>query len=150
MIVRRCLAGGLLGLALPLLAAAPSPSPVPSPNPSPLETPAIVAPASIPSPELAAKARAEFDAWQRGKIDLNRYFPAARAQLSNATVTDISTQVLKPLGALSSFTQLRKTTYHGMSLYVFRAVCANGAVDQMISWDDTGHILFILFRRPQA
>jgi hypothetical protein len=99
---------------------------------------------------LAARARAEFAAWQDGKIDLDRYLPASRGQFGPTTVTDISTQVLKPLGTLTSFTQIRRTTYHGMSLYVFRAVCANGAVDQMISWDDAGRIVFVLFRRPQT
>jgi hypothetical protein len=106
--------------------------------------------ASIPSPELAAKARAEFNAWQSGKIDLDRYLPAVRGRFGAATVTDISAHVLAPLGSLTSFTQIRRTTYEGMSLYVFRAVCANGAVEQMMSWDDAGRILFIFFRRPQA
>ncbi|HTJ26420.1 MAG TPA: hypothetical protein VMA36_09650 [Candidatus Limnocylindria bacterium] len=147
MIARRHLASGLLvGLAVPLLAAAPTPAP----SPSPVATPAMGAAASIPSPELAAKARVEFDAWQHGKVDLNRYLPAVRRQFDAMTVTDVSTHVLAPLGSLTSFTQIRRTTFQGMSLYVFRAVCANGAVDQMISWDDAGRVIFILFRRPDA
>ncbi len=111
------------------------------------------APAASPAPtatkEQTAKARAEFDAWQAGKIDLDRYVAEAKPQFSDAMVSQLSTAYLKPLGAVRSFTLTDKGPYQGMTVYAFRAACANGTIDELISWNGAGKIQFIFFRPPQ-
>ena len=94
---------------------------------------------------LLAKARGEFDAWQSGKIDLSRYIPEAAAQFTPDLVSQLSTQFLKPLGAVKTFTQLRVVTVQGAVVHVYRVVAEKGSIDEAISWDDAGKIQFIRY-----
>jgi hypothetical protein len=137
------------GAPSPSPGAAAPPSPVSSPGPaaspragaSPAATPAG---AATPDPMLP-KARGEFDAWQSGKIDLSRYIPDAAAQFTPDLVTQLSTQFLKPLGAVQTFTQLRVVTTQGAVIHVYRVVAERGSIDEAISWNDAGKIQFIRF-----
>lgn len=126
----------------------PSPSPAPTASPVAVPTPSP-APGPTPAPRISAAARAEFEAWQAGKIDLDHYFAEARVRFTDTTVKQIASQYLQPLGAVTAFTYVRQMVVSGQTLYVFRATCANGSVDELISWDSAGKIQFIYFRPPQ-
>jgi hypothetical protein len=127
----------------------PSPSPAPAAASSAAPTPAPAPAGPTPAPRISAAARAEFEAWQAGKIDLDHYIPEARARFTDTTVKQISSQYLQPLGALTTFTYVRQMVVSGQTLYVFRATCANGSAEELLSWDSAGKIQFIYFRPPQ-
>jgi hypothetical protein len=122
--------------------AASTPSPSAAATPAPPSGP-------TPAPRISAAARAEFEAWQTGKIDLNHYIPEARARFTDSTVKQISSQYLQPLGAVTAFTYVRQMVVTGQTLFVFRATCANGSADELISWDSAGKVQFIYFRPAQ-
>jgi hypothetical protein len=130
-------------------AVSPLPSASASVPASASPAPAI-SPASSPSPELAAKARAEFVAWQSAKIDSTRYIPEAKTQFTPTFVNDISSKYLKPLGTLQSITQIQKTTAQAAQIYVYRVVCDKGTMNMAISWNDAGLVQFIRFVPPQS
>jgi hypothetical protein len=162
-------------LGAPLLAAAPRPhNATPPPAPPVLSDvygiralsradtvgqasapPATAAPAATAtltpgparSPAVVSAARAEFEAWQSGKIDASRYSAYARTQFTDATVAQVS-QGLQTLGPIKTFTFVRQLTIQGMKVDVFRAACANGSFDELIAWDSAGKIPFIYFRQP--
>jgi hypothetical protein len=118
-------------------AAAPSPTPAPAMSPAP-----------TPAPAMSAAARAEFEAWQSGKIDLTHYIPEAKAQFTDSAVSQISAQYLHPLGAVKTFGYVRQMTVQGMTVYVYLATCANGSLEELISWNADGKVQFIFFRPP--
>jgi len=126
--------------------ASPGSSPAASSVPTATATPV---PGPAPSPAVVSAARAEFEAWQAGKIDLNRYIPEARAQFTDSAVGQISSQYLRPLGAVKTFSFVRQLAVQGMTVYEFRAACANGSIDELISWNSAGKVQFIFFRPPQ-
>ena len=142
-----------LAAVAPALAQTAAPSPQPSSAPSPA-SPAPAPQASPVSSAAAAanlaKARAEFEAWQNAKIDLSRYIPEAATQFTGAAVKSISDTYLKPLGAVKTFTQIRVVTTPAAVIYVYHSVCANGAMDQAISWNDAGKVQFIRFVPPAS
>jgi hypothetical protein len=173
MIVRRVLSGVILaGLAVPLFAAAPHPQeprspkdaiPVPphvmttrvfaradaagepdaSPSPDPALTPPV---ASSPSPEIAARARAELEANRSGKIDRTRYSSEMNARISDKALTDAA-DALKALGAVKSFTQVRKVTQGAVTVYVFRIQFEKPpVVEEWIAWDAAGKVDLLQFR----
>jgi len=129
----------------PALAEPPSPGPTASPA-APAASPApATSPAPPADPLLHAKARAEFDAWATGKIDLSHYIPDAAPIFTPEFVAQLSNQYLKPLGAVKTFTQVRVVTMQGARVIVYRAVCEKGSIDQAISWNDAGTIQYIRF-----
>jgi hypothetical protein len=145
--MRRVYSLAALLAAVSFTAAAHVPAlsqPSPSPAPIPSASPAAPAPPAA-TDTLLPKARAEFDAWQSGKIDLSRYVAEAAAIFTPDFVTKLSDQYLKPLGAVKSFTQLRSETVQGATLYFYRAVCDKGSIDQAISWNDAGKVQYIRF-----
>lgn len=177
MIVRRLLTGVLLtGLAAPLLAAAPHarepralPDSIPAPPPGavsrvfaraeqadPSPAPAASAepeiapvPASSVSPEVGARARAEFEANRSGRIDRTRYTADMSARISDTALAEVSA-ALKPLGAVRSFTQVRKITQGAQAVYVFRIEFDKPpAVEQAIGWNAAGKIDYLQFRQLQ-
>jgi hypothetical protein len=125
--------------------AAPSASPAPTPSATP-----TASPGPSPAPSMSASARVEFEAWQNGKIDLSHYIPEAKAQFTDTAVAQISAQYIHPLGAIKSFTYVRNMIVQGTTVYIYRAVCANGALDELISWTADGKVQFIFFRPPPA
>jgi len=172
MVVRRMLSGVLsAGLAAPLLAAAPMPVPPPGVSgsrvfaraeaePSPAATAAPSPPAadeapprpavaSTPSPEVAARARAEFEANRAGKIDRTHYTADMAARMTDASLAEVSTS-LKALGAVKSFTQVRKITQGALTLYVFRVEFEKPpVVEEAIAWNAAGKVDFLQFRTTQ-
>jgi hypothetical protein len=168
MVVRRVLSGVILGgLAAPLLAAAPLPAPppgvtgtrvfaradaepsaVPSAAPPAAAEPAPPRPAaaSTPSPEIAARARAELEANRAGKIDRTHYTADMAARMTDATLAEVSTS-LKALGAVKSFTQVRKFTQGALTLYVFRVEFEKPpVVEEAIAWNAAGKVELLQFR----
>jgi hypothetical protein len=171
--VRRLLAGVLLaGLAVPTLAAAPHPRPAPSAvinaerrlplgtgsrvfaraeaevpaAPSPEPSPSASGPAaSIPSPEIAARARAVFDANRAGKIDRSAYTPDMSAKISDAGLARVAAE-LRSLGDVKSFVQVRRIRVGSTIAYVFRIETQKPpVVEETISWDAAGKIDFLQF-----
>ncbi len=171
MVVRRMLSGVLsAGLAAPLLAAAPIPAPPPgvsgtrvfaraeaepspaataAPSPAAGEAPPPPAVASTPSPEVAARARAELEANRSGKIDRTHYTADMAARMTDASLAEVSTS-LKALGAVKSFTQIRKITQGALTLYVFRVEFEKPPiVEEAIAWNAAGKVDFLQFRTTQ-
>ena len=131
-------------------AARPAPTTAtPAPNPAssnvPVSSPSGAAHAT-PGPGTVDAARVEFLAWQDHHLDYSRYVPSAREQLNAFTVAKISLQTLKPLGKLQTIVQTGETPYNGMIVHVYRVTCEKGAIDELISWDETGKISFFYFR----
>jgi hypothetical protein len=178
MIVRRFLAGALLtGLAVPLLAAAPhpsepraprdvmrlppaarvfaraepaardaAPSPAPAAGDEPLAPPPI---ATGPSPEVAARARAVFDANRAGKIDRTQYTADMNGRITDAALAQASVE-LRSLGEVKSFTQVRKITHGPITLYVFRIELAKPPlIEQVVGWNEAGQVRYLSFGAVQ-
>ena len=172
MIVRRLFAGVvLLGLAVPALGAAPharapqsrasaaqplplgsgsrvfaradaEPPATPAPEPSPAAT---MPAASMPSPEIAARARAAFDANRAGKIDRAAYSAELNEKFTDSSLARLAAE-LRALGGVKSFTQVRKITQGAMSVYVFRIEFDKPqAIEEAIGWDASGHIDILQF-----
>ncbi len=112
--------------------------------PAPSEPPA--APTPRPTAEQMTKARAEYDDFAAGRIDRTHYSGYANSQITDKTVADVG-GVLKAMGAVKSFVPLPTTSYQGMTVYNFVVTCANGSMDELISWDDAGKIQLIYFRQ---
>lgn len=113
-------------------------------TPAPSEPPA--APTPRPTADQMAKARAEYDDFAAGRIDRTHYSGYANSQITDKTVADVG-GVLKAMGAVKSFVPLPTTSYQGMTVYNFVVTCANGSMDELISWDDAGKIQLIYFRQ---
>ncbi|HEY0614393.1 MAG TPA: hypothetical protein VGC96_07115 [Candidatus Elarobacter sp.] len=172
MIVRRVLSGVILaGLAAPLLAAAPHPAaprnpkdaiPTPphgmttrvfaradaqpepdaSPNPDATPSPPV---ATAPSPDVAARARAELEANRSGKIDRTHYTPELNARITEKILADAA-GTLRSLGAVKTFTQVRKITQGSLTLYVFRIEFEKPpVVEEAIAWNQAGKVDFLQF-----
>jgi hypothetical protein len=134
-------------------AAEPSPAPAaPAASAAPAGSGASTAPAdetpgpaSSPSAETAARARAEFEANRTGKIDRTRYTADMNARISDTALAEAAS-ALKALGAVKSFTQVRKVTQGTQVLYVFRIECEKPPViEEAIAWNAAGKIDFLQF-----
>jgi hypothetical protein len=141
MIVRRLLAGVLLaGLAVPTLGAEPPLAPSAEPSPA-ASGPA----ASIPSPEIAARARAAFEANRAGKIDRAAYSAEMSAKITDDGLAHVAVE-LRALGTVKTFVQVRKITMGALVAYVFRIESEKPfAVEETISWDAAGKIDVLQF-----
>jgi hypothetical protein len=141
MIVRRLLAGVLLaGLAVPTLAAEPAAGPSAEPSPAALRTAA-----SMPSPEIAARARAVFDANRAGKIDRAAYSTEMSAKITDAGLARVAAE-LRALGDVKNFVQVRKITVGTIVAYVFRIETEHPpVVEETISWDGAGKVDLLQF-----
>ena len=141
MIVRRLFAGVLLaGLAVPTLGADPAPAPSAEPSPA-ASGPA----ASMPSPEIAARARAVFDANRAGKIDRTAYSAEMSAKITDAGLARVAAE-LRALGDVKSFVQVRKITVGAIVAYVFRIETEHPpVVEETISWDGAGKVDLLQF-----
>jgi hypothetical protein len=123
-----------------LAQTSPSPSAAPSAAPpSELLTPAES------SPEIAQRARAEFDAHRAGKIDRSHYTPEMNGVITDARLAQAATE-LQTLGAVKNFVQVRRITNGGTSMYVFRIECTNAPVlEETIGWNAAGKVDYLSF-----
>jgi hypothetical protein len=126
--------------ALGVAQTSPSPSAAPSGAPaSELLTPAET------SPEIAQRARAEFDAHRAGKIDRSHYTPEMNGVITDARLAQAATE-LQTLGAVKNFAQVRRITNGGTSVYVFRIECENAPVlEETIGWNGAGKVDYLSF-----
>jgi hypothetical protein len=98
-----------------------------------------------PSPEIAQRARGEFEAHRAGKIDRSRYTPEMNGVITDARLAEASTE-LQTLGMVKSFVQVRRITHGGSSLYVFRIECDNApVVEETIGWNADGKVDYLAF-----
>jgi hypothetical protein len=132
----------------PLAQALPSPSPASAPASG---SPASGAPApelgtpSGPSAETALRARVEFDAHRAGKIDRSHYTAEMNQVITDARLVRASTE-LQSLGAVKTFSQVRRITHGSSSIYVFRIECENApVVEETIAWDAAGKVDYLSF-----
>lgn len=174
MIVRRTLGGVLaIGLAAPLLAAAPhdgresktwlpaQPPPglgtrvfaradggaEPSPSPGSVAAPDGPGPASVPSPEIAARARAVFDANRAGKIDRSHYSAEMNGAITDEALARVS-RSLQKLGSVKTFGQVRRITTADRVVYVFRIDFEDAtepAIEEIVAWNEAGKVDFLSF-----
>jgi len=139
MIVWRVVAAGL---AVALLGASPPPAATPAPD----DAAARPAATATVSPEIAARARVELDAARSGSVDRTHYAPEITAHLTDASVSEVSS-VLKPLGAVKSFTQVRKISQGSLILYVFKVEFEKPPIiEEAIAWNAAGKVEFLQFR----
>jgi hypothetical protein len=169
MIVRRLLAGLLLTvLAAPALASAPHPRErrpaevvqlpmtasrvIVRAEASDDAEPAAPSPgaaASTPSPEVAARARAVFEANRAGKIDRSLYTDEMNGYIDDKALAAESAQ-LTSLGDVKSFNQVRKITQGRLTVYVFRIDFVKGStIEQAVGWNVAGKIDFLQFSAPR-
>jgi hypothetical protein len=139
--LRRLLAGVLLaGLAGPMLGAAPPASPPAEPSAGPAR-PA----ATLPSPEIAARARAVFDANRSGKLDRSAFTTELNAKITGADYAHVAAE-LRALGDVRRFVQVQKITVGTTVVYVFRIECEKPpVVEETIAWDDAGKVELLQF-----
>ncbi|MBV9409399.1 MAG: hypothetical protein JO164_11295 [Candidatus Eremiobacteraeota bacterium] len=123
-----------------------SPSPAPSASPAASFSPAgSPFPASTPSAEVAAKARAVFDANRAGAIDRTQYTDAMNTIITAGALAQTAAQ-LSALGEVKRFTQVRKVTQGALTLYVFRVELAKPpAIEQAIAWGADGRVQYLSF-----
>jgi hypothetical protein len=101
--------------------------------------------ASLPSPEIAVRARAVFDANRAGKIDRSQYTDQMNGRIDDKTLASVSAQLVS-LGDVKSFNQVRKITQGPTTVYVFRIDFVNGGeIEQAIGWNAAGKIAFLQF-----
>jgi hypothetical protein len=168
MIVRRLLAGLLLtGVAAPALASAPRPHAagradvvqipatagrvfVRAQAADDAESPApnVGTAASIPSPEIAARARAVFEANRAGKIDRSQYTDEMNRYIDDKALATAAE--LTSLGEVKNFNQVRKITQGRLAVYVFRIDFVKGPpIEEAIGWTAAGKVDFLQFTAPR-
>ncbi len=98
-------------------------------------------------PAITSAARAEYERWRAGKVDLSRYSAAARAAFTDATVQQVAAG-LTSLGAPSAFVFTGKQPLPGNAgtAYIYRVNTPNGAVEYVYALDADGKIAAISFK----
>ncbi|HEX3467016.1 MAG TPA: hypothetical protein VHT05_02830 [Candidatus Elarobacter sp.] len=161
--MRRLLAGLLLtGIAAPALASGPPPR---DRHPAQIvqlpttgarvfmradatddgDAPSSGNAASMPSPEVAARARAVFDDNRAGKIDRSQYTDQVNSYINDKSLAAAASQ-LSGLGDVKSFNQVRKITQGRQVVYVFRIDFVRAApIEEVIAWNAAGKVDFLQF-----
>ena len=133
------------GAALPVaVSAQASPSPAPA-TASPAASPS---PAAI-DPAVVARAKAEFLAWQSGKIDRSHYSAAVNTGIPDATVWQIASQ-LRTFGDFVSLApQNKSAAVQGgvtLTVYDFLVTCKGGNIAYRLVINPSDKIDGIFFR----
>ena len=123
--------------------ATPSSVPTATPAASPSAQPAATT--NGESAAIRDRVKAEFAAWQSGKIDRTGYSAEALAAFTDATVANVSTQ-LKTLGAPAQFKFQNATTDRGDTIVVYRVECAKGDLRMVLVLNTENKIDGIAFR----
>jgi hypothetical protein len=141
----------VLALATCALGSASAPAgAAPTPSPSPAAVPTTGPIKHEPEdPAVSKVARAQFLAWQLGKVDRSRYTDVL-SQLISAEKIANSSQGLSRLGPLEKLEYVGRATVDGLppdnKSYVYHMVCGGGAVYMLFSLTPTGKISSMLFR----
>jgi hypothetical protein len=99
----------------------------------------------MPSLDVAARARAAFDANRAGKIDRTAYSAEMSAKITDDGLAHVAAE-LRALGNVKSFVQVRKITAGTLVAYVFRIETEKPpVVEETISWDAAGKIDLLQF-----
>lgn len=132
-------------LALAMTAGAPVAAFArPRPTPTPTATPS-------PPPEDKAVtqiARREFVSWQAGVVDIRHYATQTQAKLIPQKIADTS-RALGSLGSLIRTKWVAPAVVDGMSNvkgYIYKMVCTNAAVYEILTIAPDGRIDGIVFR----
>lgn len=123
----------------------PEPPAEPSAAPAAEAAPGAPLVASMPSPEIAAQARAVFEANRAGKIDRTGYTADMSTAITDAALARVAAE-LRGLGDVKTFVQVRKVTQGATTVYVFRIECEHAPViEEVISWNAAGKITYLRF-----
>jgi D-alanyl-D-alanine carboxypeptidase len=98
-------------------------------------------------PAITAAARAEYERWRAGKVEMSRYDATMRAALTDATVQQVASG-LAALGAPTAFVFTGKQTLpnNAGTAYTYRVIAPNGNVAYVYSVDPDGKIGGIWFK----
>jgi hypothetical protein len=96
------------------------------------------------TPELRAKARAEYLSWSAGTIDWSKYTPEIKAALTSQARTEAAHR-LTAMGAPTDFTLVSERTRGSDTLYQFAVKTKNGDVPYRLIIDGTGKVAGIYF-----
>jgi hypothetical protein len=119
---------------------------------APASPPASVgspAPTPTPLPEDAGidkRAKAEFLAWQSGKLDKSQYSPRLAEQATEMVVTQVSPQ----LQALGDFKEIKFTSAwvdQGYDNYQYLVTCSKGAMLMLYAVSTDGKVAGVRFRQ---
>jgi D-alanyl-D-alanine carboxypeptidase len=104
-------------------------------------------PAPGEDPAVTSAARAEYERWRAGKVDLDRYDAAMRAVLNAGTIAQVA-GTLSALGAPTAFVFTGKLAVpnNGGTAYTYRVLAPNGAMSYVFSLDPDGKIGGIYFK----
>jgi CubicO group peptidase (beta-lactamase class C family) len=104
-------------------------------------------PAPGEDPAITSAARAEYDRWRAGKIDLSRYAATSRASITDAMVQQVGGG-LATFGAPTSFVFGGKQPMPNNAgiAYTYRVVTPKGAVQYVYALDADGKIAAIWFK----
>jgi hypothetical protein len=119
----------------------------PTAGPQASAAPAAAATNAPPAedPAVTAEAKAQYAAWETGKIDRSKYSADASKQLTDAMVTDVSGK-LAPFGDPKSFTFLDKSVLNGNAVYTYGVETPKGKLQMLLALDGAGKISGIFFR----
>lgn len=120
-------------------AGVPPATPAASPGPN------STAPPPVEDPAITAQARAQFIAWQSGKIDRSLYNAEANKQLTDALIADVAGK-LSPLGPPTKVNFVDKSTADGNTIYTYAVDTAKGRVQMLLALDGSHKISGIFFR----
>lgn len=127
-------------------AASARPSPAPSPGATPTVGPISHEPED---PAVTKVARAQFLAWQLGKLDRSRYTDVLSQLITDDRIAN-SSQGLSKLGPLQRIEWVGLTGVEGLApnnkTYLYHMVCGTGAVFMQFSLTPAGKISSMLFR----
>jgi CubicO group peptidase (beta-lactamase class C family) len=96
---------------------------------------------------ITVAARAEYERWRAGKVDMSRYDATMRAALNAATIQQVSSG-LSSLGEPTAFVFTAKSAVpnNGGTAYSYRVITPNGAVSYLYAVDPEGKIGGIWFK----
>jgi hypothetical protein len=100
---------------------------------------------STPTVAMNAQARAEYEAFLRGKVDRTKYSYLGAKALNDAMLARTS-QHLRAHGAIQQFGFAGLLEVEGQPMYTYRVRSSTGPdVLELIAWDGDGKILRVMF-----
>jgi len=129
-------------IGLPVTTVIAQASPMPSPIPS-----ATTAAAAASDPAVMARAKDWLHQIQIGKVDRSQLTDKMNAALTDATLSQVSSQI-GSLGAPTSFTLTKKLTQGSLTIYIYTVAFPSLTISETFVLDQDGKIAGLLLR-PQ-